>query len=116
MPFRLTIDVSAQQLPGAKLATTRPPLKSGTTVIAWLTSAFHAVVPSLVMACTVELSQENANTSATPFELGTAGTIELTHPVPGLDHSTVPRGSAPSETVTSADAPPAVTVTCPAAS
>jgi len=38
----------------------------------------------------------NANTSATPVELGTAGTIFLTpDPSPGFDHSTVPVGSVP---------------------
>src|SRR5271157_6405766 len=97
------------------LTTTNPPWKSGRTWSAWLTSAVHAVVPSLVMAATVP-SSWNANTSATPLGLGTAGTIRSTpDPLPGLDQSTVPRGRAPAETVTSADALPAVIVTCPAA-
>src|ERR1700690_711060 len=80
--------------------------------------AVHAVVPSLWMAWTVP-SFMRANTSATPLGLGTAGTTYETSP--GWDHSPVPRGRPPGksvgeETVTSADAVPAVMVTCPAAS
>src|ERR1035438_7829552 len=93
----------------------KPPWKSGKTCPAWLTSAVHAVVPSLVMAWTVP-SAWNANTSATPLVLGTAGTIDWTpDPSPGLDQITVPKGSGSAETVTSADAVPAVMVTSPAA-
>src|SRR5438105_13857187 len=82
---------------------------------AWATSAVHAVAPSLVMAWTVP-SAWKANTSATPLGLGTAGTILVTPaPLPGLDQSTVPTDRASAETVTSADAVPAVMVTCPGA-
>ena len=57
----------------------------------------------------------NANMSATPLALGTAGTIEYTpDPLPGLDQMTVPIGNAPAEKVTSAEASPAVMVTWPA--
>src|ERR1017187_1520243 len=107
--------------------TIKPPWKSGTSE-SDDASAVHATVPSLVIAWTVEITRPswksiwNANTSATPLGLGTAGTILATYaPVPGLDHSTVPTGSAPpgsvaaSITVTSADAVPAVIVTSPAA-
>src|SRR5271170_3705998 len=58
-----------------------------------------------------------ANTSATPVGLGTAGMMLVTpDPSPGLDQSTVPRASGPADTVTSAEAPPAVIVMCPTAS
>src|SRR5271157_1353243 len=68
------------------------------------------------MAETVS-SALSANTSATPVALGTAGTMDWTPlPSPGLLHTAVPTGSAPAQTVTSADPVPAVTVTCPAAS
>src|SRR5271166_2073155 len=75
-------------------------------------SAVHAVVPSLVIACTVP-SFWNANTSATPLELGTAGTILPTpDPFPGFDQITVPTGRLV-DTVTSADPVPALIVACP---
>ena len=89
---------------------TKPPWKSGLTFpeypYAWLTSAVHAVVPSLVMACTVP-SFWNANTSATPLALGTAGTIRATpDPLPWFSQSTVPTGGVSAETVISAPCPP----------
>jgi hypothetical protein len=69
-----------------------------------------------VIASTVP-SPCTANTSATPFGLGTAGIIASTQPpLPGFDHTTVPAGTSPATTVTSAAAPPAVTIACPAAS
>jgi hypothetical protein len=58
-------------------------------------------------------SASKANTSATPLALGTAGTMPVTtEPSPALDQITVPLGSVPEDTVTSAEAVPAVTVTC----
>src|ERR1700690_862594 len=110
-PSSLTSDDPSQ------FRVTKPPWKSGKTVAAFR-SAVQAVVPSLVIAWTVS-SFMTANTSATPLGLGTAGRIDQTSP--GWDQSTVPRGgpagkSVGDETVTSADAVPAVIVTCPAAS
>jgi hypothetical protein len=93
---------------GIDVLIANPPWKSGTASSFGFTLALHAVVPSLVIACTVP-SDWNANTSATPLGLGTAGTIDLTpEPLPGLDQITVPKGSAPAKTVTSADAVPAL--------
>src|ERR1700732_3892973 len=68
------------------------------------------------MACTLP-SALSANTSATPVELGTAGTILLTpEPSPGFDQRTVPVGNAePAQTVTSVEAFPAVIVVLPGA-
>src|ERR1035438_881437 len=97
------------------VSTTRPPWKSGIPVFPTPMFAVHATVPSLVMAWTVP-SAWKAKTSATPLVLGTAGTIDWApDPSPGFDQITVPRGSAPAKTVTSADAVPAVMVTSPAA-
>src|SRR5271166_2236573 len=77
--------------------------------------AAHAVLPSLVIAATV-LSLWNANTSAIPVGLGTEGTIDVTpEPSPGFDQRTVPSAKVAEDTVTSADAPPAIIVTWPAA-
>src|SRR5256885_1111317 len=95
----------------------KPPWKSG---VYWYGKNgplnVHAVVPSLVMAATVP-ELVIANTSATPFGLGTAGTIRLAGN--GLAHSTVPventpRGGA-AETMTPAEAAPALMVTWPTA-
>src|ERR1035438_25754 len=98
------------------VSTTRPPWKSGIPVFPTPMFAVHATVPSLVMAWTVP-SAWKAKTSATPVVLGTAGTIDWTpEPSPGFDQITVPGGSGPAKTVISADAVPAGTVTCPAAS
>ena len=131
MPSNRLIDPDPDQS-----ATTNPPWKSGSAHTPGAfgstgaqsafgtcpTDAVHAVCPSLVIAATVP-SFWNANTSATPVALGTAGTIRATpDPFPGFDHRVVPGASVPpgstlgSHTVTSADAPPAVTVTCPTAS
>src|SRR5579862_162481 len=73
----------------------------------------HATVPSLLMAWRLQ-SAFRAKTSATPVELGTAGTIlETPEPSPGLDQITVPARNALVTTVTSAEAFPAVIVAFP---
>ena len=97
---------------GAFCATIKPPWKSGTALAPIFRLAVHAVTPSLVIAATVP-SFWNANTSATPLELGTAGTIRATpDPFPGFDHNTVPNGRLV-DTVTSADPVPALIVAFP---
>jgi hypothetical protein len=76
--------------------------------------AVQAVIPLLVIACTLP-SWFKANTSATPVELGTAGTIQETpEGSPGFDHMTVLVGNAaPLSTVTFAEALPAVIMLSP---
>lgn len=78
------------------------------------TFAVHAVIPAAVMASTLP-SAFNAKMSATPVELGTAGIIQETpEPSPGFDQMTVLVGNVgPAQTVTFADAPPAVIVDVP---
>src|SRR5580658_2210351 len=75
----------------------------------------QAVWPLAVMAWTLP-SAFVANPSATPVELGTAGTIlETPEPSPGFDQITVPVGNVePVQTVTSDVALPAVIVALPA--
>jgi hypothetical protein len=66
-------------------------------------------------------SRLNANTSATPVGLGTAGRIEATAPTEAppalvLVHAVEPGGNSLAKTATSAEPDPALTVTCPDAS
>jgi hypothetical protein len=84
--------------------------------VAVLTSAVQPSVPSLLIAWTFP-DLCNANTSATPVELGTAGIILLTpEPSPRFDHIWVPVGNVgPGYTVTFAEALPAVMVAAPTA-